>query len=59
MTDLHWIRQALADRRPGIVAQKTGLHINTIIRIRDADDQNPKLKTLEKLASYLIGDGEK
>jgi len=50
---LNWIRMGLADRRPGIVAERTGLHVNTIIRIRDGKEQNPKIETLNRLASYL------
>ena len=58
MVDLDWIRQALADRRPGIVAKATELHVNTIIRIRDGKEGNPKLATLEKIGAYLVGEGE-
>lgn len=58
MVEIDWIRQGLADRRPGIVAKRTGLHINTVIKIRDGKEVNPKLDTLTRLASYLIGDGE-
>lgn len=53
MPDFEWIRQALADRRPKIVAEGTGLHVNTITDIRDGKNQNPKLDTLNKLADYL------
>jgi transcriptional regulator with XRE-family HTH domain len=52
---LDFIRQGLADRRPSIVAAKTGLHINTITRIRDGVENNPKLETLNRLAAYLNG----
>lgn len=55
---LDWIRGALADRRVSIVSEKTGLHPNTIARIRDGKNQNPTLETLNKLGTYLIGEGE-
>lgn len=55
METLDWIRQELADRRPSIVAEATGLHVNTIIAIRDGKQDNPKLNTLELLAAYLGG----
>jgi DNA-binding Xre family transcriptional regulator len=58
MVDFEWIRKALLDRRPGVVAQRTGLHINTIIRIRDGKEENPKVQTLNVLAAYLNGAGE-
>lgn len=58
MVDFEWIRKALLDRRPGVVAERTGLHVNTIIRIRDGKEENPKVQTLNVLAAYLIGSGE-
>lgn len=58
MLELEWIRHGLMDRRPGIVAERTGLHINTIIKIRDGKETNPKLETLNRLACYLKGHGE-
>ena len=58
MFELDWIRQGLADRRLSIVAERTGLHSNTIARIRDGKEPNPKLETLNRLASYLKGQGE-
>lgn len=55
MLDLEWIRSRLMDRRPGLVAEKTGLHVNTVTDIRDGKNANPKLDTLNKLAGYLKG----
>jgi transcriptional regulator with XRE-family HTH domain len=57
-TELDWIRSALADRRVSIVSERTGLHPNTIARIRDGKNENPTLETLNKLATYLVGEGE-
>jgi hypothetical protein len=56
--EFEWIRAALHDRRIGIISEKTGLHVNTIAAIRDGKNTNPKLLTLELLASYLKADGE-
>ncbi len=58
MVELEWIRHGLYDRRPKMVAEKTGLHVNTIINIRDGRENNPKLETLNRLACYLKGQGE-
>lgn len=55
--ELEWIRQALADRRPSVVAEKTGLHVNTITAIRDGKNTNPTLATLNALAEYLSRGG--
>ena len=53
MDELAWIREGLADRRIGIVSEKTGLHKNTIARIRDGQEMNTKLETVTRLAAYL------
>lgn len=58
MHELEWIRQALADRMPSRVSEKTGLHVNTISGIRDGRIKDPRISTLNKLAVYLAGDGE-
>lgn len=58
MVEIAWIRQALLDRRPKIVADRTGLHVNTVTRIRDGKEENPKIHTLNLLAAYLSGEGE-
>lgn len=58
MIEIAWIRNALLDRRPKIVAERTGLHVNTITRIRDGKEENPKIQTLNLLSAYLIGEGE-
>lgn len=56
--EFEWIKAALSDRRPSIVAEKTGLHVNTITAIRDGKNTNPTLATLETLAAYLKENGE-
>jgi transcriptional regulator with XRE-family HTH domain len=58
MLEIEWIRKALFDRRPSVVAERTGLHVNTIMRIRDGVEKNPKIQTLNILAAYLNGAGE-
>ncbi|WP_395652483.1 hypothetical protein [Brevundimonas sp.] len=58
MKEIEWIRSALLDRRPKVVSERTGLHVNTITRIRDGKETNPKINTLNLLAVYLIGEGE-
>ena len=58
MVEIDWIRNALLDRRPKVVAERTGLHVNTILRIRDGKEENPKIQTLNLLTAYLNGSGE-
>jgi len=56
--ELDWIRGALSDRMPSKVAKATGLHVNTITGIRDGRIKDPRISTLNKLAVYLVGQGE-
>lgn len=56
MDRLDKIRQALADRRIGVVVAATGLHRNTIAAVRDGK-ATPTIDTLDRLARYL-GIGE-
>jgi hypothetical protein len=53
MLTLEQIRQALQDRRPGMVAEATGLHINTVLSVRDDPKADPKYSTLRALSDYL------
>ena len=56
MDELKWIRQGLLDKRPKIVAEKTGLSINTVIGIAKGRNTNPTISTLAKLDAYLRGE---
>jgi transcriptional regulator with XRE-family HTH domain len=47
------IRKKLADRRLSLVAEATGLHVNTIANVRDAKIENPTYYVLRKLSDYL------
>ena len=55
MLTLEYIKNALQDRRPGMVAEATGLHPNTITAIRDGKNTNPTYQVLEALSDYLGG----
>jgi len=49
------IRNALQDRRLGIVAKATGLHYNTLRDIRDGTATDPRSSTVTVLSDYLEG----
>jgi hypothetical protein len=49
------IRRRLQDRRLDAVASATGLHVNSIARIRDGRNLNPKHSTLAALSAYVEG----
>ena len=55
MMTLDQIRDALKDRRPAMVAQSTGLHVNTVMRIRDGMNKNPTYEVVAALSKYLQG----
>jgi len=55
MLTLDEIRRRLQDRRPGRVAEACGLHINTILAIRDNKDANPTYRVIKALSDYLEG----
>jgi hypothetical protein len=47
------IRLLLQDRRLNLIADATGIHVNTIRDIRDNPDANPTYKVLVALNAYL------
>lgn len=55
MLDLSIIKNALDDRNLSRVAQKTGIHANTLRNIRSGSNANPTLATLKRLSDYLTG----
>ena len=55
MLTLEEIKGKLADRRLDAVALATGLHVNSIARIRDGRNLNPKHSTLAALSAYFEG----
>jgi hypothetical protein len=50
------MKRLLADRRLDIVSEATGVHVNTIARIRDGKTDNPSHKSFEALRRYLEND---
>ena len=53
MLTLDQIRSALRDRRIDIIADATGLHRNTISKVRDNPNSNPSLRVMKALSDYL------
>jgi predicted transcriptional regulator len=53
MLTLKEIKAKLADRRLDAVAEATGLHPNSIARIRDGKNLNPKHSTVAALSAYF------
>ena len=53
--DVAELRNALKDRRLNIVSEATGVHPNTLSRIREGEQTNPKLSTLKALSDYFNG----
>ena len=53
MLTLEEIREKLSDRRLGLVADATGLHLNTVRQVRDNAEANPTYKVIRALSDYL------
>jgi hypothetical protein len=53
MLTLEQIKELLKDRRIGMLADATGVHVNTIRDIRDNPDSNPTYKVLVALSDYF------
>lgn len=47
------IRVALQDRRIPVIAERTGIHHNTIAAIRDGDTKDPSFRVVSTLSDYL------
>lgn len=53
MLTLEAIRRALQDRNIAAVSEATGIHPNTLYRIRDGSRENPSYSTIVTLSDYL------
>lgn len=53
MLTLPEVVQQLQDRKLSKVAEATGVHENTLRRIRDGQQQNPAYETLKAVSDYL------
>jgi DNA-binding Xre family transcriptional regulator len=51
------IKRFLADKRLSVISEKTGLSIGTLRALRDGQNDNPTIKTLEKLTAYMEDSG--
>ena len=59
MMTLEQIRAALADRRISMVAACTGLHVNTVIEVKNSSQANPTYRVLKALSDYLSNPQQK
>lgn len=59
MMTLEQIKAALTDRRISMVAQATGLHVNTVIEVRDSPTANPTYRVIKALSDYLSNQNQK
>lgn len=56
MLTLKEIRERLVDRRLDIVARVTGIHYNTLKKIRDTPGCNPTYRVLAAINKYMEKD---
>lgn len=52
MLSLNQIREALTDRRLAVVAEATGLHVNTLLKLR-MPNSNPTHRVMKLVSDYL------
>lgn len=57
MLTLDEIKRLLTDRRLDIVSSATSISRNTLAAIRDGKNQNPTLRTMQRLSDYLSSVG--
>lgn len=57
MLKLDEIKRLLADRRLNVVSAATDINRNTLAQIRDGKNENPTLRTMQRLSDYLSGVG--
>lgn len=53
MMTLEQIKEGLADRRVSMVSAGTGVHVSTIIEVRDSPTANPTYRVMKALSDYL------
>lgn len=58
MLSIEEIRSKLKDRKVTVVSQATGIHKNTIYKIRRGQVTNPELETVKTLSDYLQMQGD-
>jgi transcriptional regulator with XRE-family HTH domain len=55
MMTLEQVRQHLKDRRLTVVADRTGLHYQTVWRISAGEAEKPSYEVIKRLSDYLEG----
>ncbi len=58
MMTLEQIRHALTDRKISTVAERAGLHQNTVYAIARGGNANPEYATLKALSDYLTNNNQ-
>ena len=51
------IKDKLQDRKLSAVAENTGLHYNTLRKLRDGEAKEPSYETIKVLSDYFVGEG--
>lgn len=55
MLTLEQVRERLADRKLTVVAEKTGLHYQTVLRVRKGQFKDISYNVIKSLSDYLLG----
>ncbi len=49
------IQEQMKDRLPKVVAEKTGLHFNTVYKLKNGTAKAPSYETMKIISDYLQG----
>lgn len=55
MMTIEEIKQQLSDRRVDVVSQATGVHYNTVYKIKTGKNINPTYNVIKALSDYFEG----
>ncbi len=47
------VKEKLRDRVPAIVAEGSGLHINTVYKLKKGESIDPSYETMVKISAYF------
>lgn len=53
MLSIEQIVELLQDRSIPVVAERTGIHYNTVLNIKNGTNKNPSYEVIKKLSDYF------
>jgi transcriptional regulator with XRE-family HTH domain len=53
MLTIERLRELMQDRAVPVVAERTGIHYNTVLNIKNGTNKNPSYEVIKKLSDYF------